>query len=110
MTGQSRQQPHHQPRDALVEEKISQLLNSMRHGSVTIEVENKSSIQNVNIMAHAHRVQKDDEEMDDDERLLASEEGKKLSRKERRQLRNRVSARAFRSRRKGENTRARILE
>jgi hypothetical protein len=39
--------------------------------------------------------------MDEDERLLASEEGKKLSSKERRQLRNKVSARAFRSRRKG---------
>jgi hypothetical protein len=115
MTGQSRQQPQqlsgsHQPPDPLIEKKISQLLNSMRHGSVTTEVENELSIQNVNIMAHAHRVQKDDEEMDGDEKLLASEEGKKLSSKERRQLRNRVSARAFRSRRKGENTRARILE
>lgn len=38
--------------------------------------------------------------MDEDEKLLASEEGKKLSSKERRQLRNKVSARAFRSRRK----------
>ncbi|KAK9378182.1 uncharacterized protein V2V93DRAFT_376440 [Kockiozyma suomiensis] len=37
---------------------------------------------------------------DDDERLLASEEGKKLSSKERRQLRNKVSARHFRLRRK----------
>ncbi|KAF1347935.1 hypothetical protein BDV97DRAFT_299269 [Delphinella strobiligena] len=42
--------------------------------------------------------------MDEDERLLASEEGKKLSSKERRQLRNKVSARAFRSRRKGQKT------
>jgi len=46
---------------------------------------------------------KDEEDMDEDERLLASEEGKKLSSKERRQLRNKVSARAFRSRRKGKN-------
>jgi len=46
------------------------------------------------------RLKKDEEEMDEDERLLASEEGKKLSSKERRQLRNKVSARAFRSRRK----------
>ncbi|KAK9458949.1 uncharacterized protein V1516DRAFT_606389, partial [Lipomyces oligophaga] len=37
---------------------------------------------------------------DEDERLLASEEGKKLSSKERRQLRNKVSARHFRLRRK----------
>lgn len=43
---------------------------------------------------------KDEQDMDEDERLLASEEGKKLSSKERRQLRNKVSARAFRSRRK----------
>lgn len=46
------------------------------------------------------RLKKDEEDMDEDERLLASEEGKKLSSKERRQLRNKVSARAFRSRRK----------
>ncbi|EQK99667.1 ribonuclease Z [Ophiocordyceps sinensis CO18] len=46
------------------------------------------------------RARKDEEDMDEDERLLASEEGKKLSSKERRQLRNKVSARAFRSRRK----------
>lgn len=39
--------------------------------------------------------------MDEDEKLLNSEEGKKLPSKERRQLRNKVSARHFRSRRKG---------
>ena len=50
---------------------------------------------------HSSRSRKDEEDMDEDERLLASEEGKKLSSKERRQLRNKVSARAFRSRRKG---------
>jgi hypothetical protein len=49
------------------------------------------------------RAKKEDDEMDEDERLLASEEGKKLSSKERRQLRNKVSARAFRSRRKGQS-------
>ena len=47
------------------------------------------------------RLKKEEDEMDEDERLLASDEGKKLSSKERRQLRNKVSARAFRSRRKG---------
>ncbi|KAF3481095.1 uncharacterized protein GIQ15_03854 [Arthroderma uncinatum] len=46
------------------------------------------------------KYRKDEQDMDEDERLLASEEGKKLSSKERRQLRNKVSARAFRSRRK----------
>lgn len=41
-----------------------------------------------------------EEELDEDTRLLMSEEGKKLSSKERRQLRNKVSARNFRERRK----------
>lgn len=39
-------------------------------------------------------------EMDEDEKLLASEEAKKLTSRQRRQLRNRVSARHFRLRRK----------
>lgn len=52
-------------------------------------------------MSHMPRIKKDEDDMDDDERLLNSEQGKKLSSKERRQLRNKVSARAFRSRRKG---------
>lgn len=38
---------------------------------------------------------------DEDEKILASEEGKKLNPRERRQLRNKVSARNFRVRRKG---------
>lgn len=84
----------HPPTDPIVEEKISQLLNSMRHSSVSTE-DNDSKTP-----AQMSRNKKDEEEMDEDERLLASEEGKKLSSKERRQLRNKVSARAFRSRRK----------
>lgn len=52
-------------------------------------------------LPHIAKLKKEEDEMDEDERLLASEEGKKLSSKERRQLRNKVSARAFRSRRKG---------
>lgn len=43
---------------------------------------------------------RDEMDMDEDTRLLLSEEGKKLSSKERRQLRNKVSARNFRERRK----------
>ncbi|EHL03746.1 putative Cyclic AMP-responsive element-binding protein 3-like protein 3 [Glarea lozoyensis 74030] len=86
----------HPPADPIVEEKISQLLNSMRQSSVGSEdMDNHGDN-----MTHASRMRKDEEEMDEDERLLASEEGKKLSSKERRQLRNKVSARAFRSRRK----------
>ena len=89
----------HAPADPIVEEKISQLLNSMRHSSVTTDGDDAQTPNGH--MSHASRMRKDEEEMDEDERLLASEEGKKLSSKERRQLRNKVSARAFRSRRKG---------
>lgn len=101
MGGQSRPRPRpHPPTDPIVEEKITQLLNSMRQSSVTAE-SNEESSPSVT-MSNLHRAKKDEEDMDEDERLLASEEGKKLSSKERRQLRNKVSARAFRSRRKGQ--------
>jgi hypothetical protein len=100
-----RSRASHGPSDPIVEEKISQLLNSMRQSSVTTEGEDGHS-PNGN-MSNASRMRKDEEEMDEDERLLASEEGKKLSSKERRQLRNKVSARAFRSRRKGKLSRQR---
>lgn len=95
---QSSQRPKgsHPPSDPIVEEKISQLLNSMRHSSVTTDGDSNDNSN----MTHTQRMRKDEEDMDEDERLLASEEGKKLSSKERRQLRNKVSARAFRSRRK----------
>jgi len=74
------------------------LLNSMRQSSVMTDG-GDADTPNGN-MSQAHRMRKEEEDMDEDERLLASEEGKKLSSKERRQLRNKVSARAFRSRRK----------
>jgi len=101
---QSQQRPRgsHPPTDPIVEEKISQLLNSMRQSSVATE-DGEGSTPNANHLAHVQRMRKEEEDMDEDERLLASEEGKKLSSKERRQLRNKVSARAFRSRRKGKN-------
>ncbi|GFP58416.1 bZIP-type transcription factor MBZ1 [Trichoderma asperellum] len=83
-----------QPSDPIVEQKITQLLNSMRAKPAPPPSDPSSPMANLN------RAKKDEEEMDEDERLLASEEGKKLSSKERRQLRNKVSARAFRSRRK----------
>ncbi|KAM0330922.1 hypothetical protein ACHAQA_003878 [Verticillium albo-atrum] len=82
-----------QPTDPIVEQKITQLLNSMRNKPATDEDGNMP-------MLNMPRPKKDEDDMDEDERLLASEEGKKLSSKERRQLRNKVSARAFRSRRK----------
>ncbi|KAM4060640.1 bZIP transcription factor [Hirsutella rhossiliensis] len=84
--------PH--PTDPIVEQKITQLLNSMRAKSSTHDAQGQAAVTNL------PRIRKDEEDMDEDERLLASEEGKKLSSKERRQLRNKVSARAFRSRRK----------
>jgi hypothetical protein len=85
--------------DPIVEEKISQLLNSMRQNSVAMSEADDAITPGGS--GHSHRSRKEEEDMDEDERLLASEEGKKLSSKERRQLRNKVSARAFRSRRKG---------
>ncbi|RYP68941.1 hypothetical protein DL771_006363 [Monosporascus sp. 5C6A] len=85
--------PH--PSDPLVEQKITQLLNSMRAKPAVPEQQDNSPLLQI------PRPKKEEDDMDEDERLLASEEGKKLSSKERRQLRNKVSARAFRSRRKG---------
>lgn len=84
-----------------VEERISRLLNQMRQNSNASADDDEDS-QN-GMLPQLARLKKDEEEMDEDERLLASDEGKKLSSKERRQLRNKVSARAFRSRRKGKS-------
>jgi hypothetical protein len=83
-----------QPADPLVEQKITQLLNSMRAKPPSPDALSPPN------MGNLARSKKEEDDMDEDERLLASEEGKKLSSKERRQLRNKVSARAFRSRRK----------
>ncbi|KAL1898898.1 hypothetical protein Sste5346_003309 [Sporothrix stenoceras] len=93
MQPQSQRAKAGQPSDPIVEQKITQLLSSMRA---------KPSSPNGSMggMGNISRLKKDEEDMDEDERLLASEEGKKLTSKERRQLRNKVSARAFRSRRK----------
>ena len=92
--------PKGQPnKDPQVEESISRILSEMRQKSVASTAEDGDSpLPSISNMA---RLKKEEDDMDEDERLLASEEGKKLSSKERRQLRNKVSARAFRSRRKG---------
>ncbi|KAL8799462.1 MAG: hypothetical protein Q9182_005867 [Xanthomendoza sp. 2 TL-2023] len=87
-------------KDPIVEERISRLLNQMRHSSGTSSTSDTATPTAHGGVSHLGRAKKDEEDMDEDERLLASEEGKKLSSKERRQLRNKVSARAFRSRRK----------
>ena len=91
--------------DPVVEERISRLLSQMRQNSEASSTkDDANAASSTATMTHLARQRKDEEEMDEDERLLASEEGKKLSSKERRQLRNKVSARAFRSRRKGKDT------
>ncbi|KAI2790735.1 hypothetical protein POX_c03583 [Penicillium oxalicum] len=83
--------------DPIVEERISRLLQQMRENAGAA---GDASPSPSSILPHMAKAKKDEADMDEDERLLASEEGKKLSSKERRQLRNKVSARAFRSRRK----------
>lgn len=88
------------PVDPVVEERISRLLSQMRQ---TANESTEADTQAQSPPSSMSRSRKDEEDMDEDERLLASEEGKKLSSKERRQLRNKVSARAFRSRRKGKH-------
>ena len=95
--------------DPHVEESISRLLNRMRHSSVSSQAEDRGTPSASGSYLQNARSRKDDDDMDEDERLLASEEGKKLSSKERRQLRNKVSARAFRSRRKGSSIHAQEL-
>jgi hypothetical protein len=92
-------QPKSQQKDPHVEESISRLLQQMRQNSVA-SVDDDAATPTGNL-PNISRLKKEEDAMDEDERLLASEEGKKLSSKERRQLRNKVSARAFRSRRKG---------
>tara|TARA_R110002003_G_scaffold244_7_gene17475 strand:- start:5191 stop:6144 length:954 start_codon:yes stop_codon:yes gene_type:complete len=85
--------------DARTEETIHRVIAQIRansHSAASSMGDNRHDL-----LPHIIRAKKDEEDMDEDERLLASEEGKKLSSKERRQLRNKVSARAFRSRRKG---------
>jgi hypothetical protein len=82
------------------EEVIARVLNGFRQDSQTSNLSYKSDPDHGTPLHHVVRTRKEEDEMDEDEKLLASEEGKRLSSKERRQLRNKVSARAFRSRRK----------
>lgn len=84
------------PSPSTVEESVDKIMNSLRIHKAPSSARSPSVLPNIPKLK-----KKDEDEMDEDERLLASEEGKKLTSKERRQLRNKVSARAFRSRRKG---------
>jgi len=86
--------------DARTEETIARVVNQIRQNSQNASFQSQNDMQSQGLLPHITRMKKDEDDMDEDERLLASEEGKKLSSKERRQLRNKVSARAFRSRRK----------
>jgi hypothetical protein len=87
--------------DARTEETIARVVAQIRQNSQNAALASQDG--SSNLLPHIIRAKKDEDDMDEDERLLASEEGKKLSSKERRQLRNKVSARAFRSRRKGKH-------
>jgi bZIP-type transcription factor MBZ1 len=91
-------------KDPAVEESISRILSQMRQKK---EVGDEEAGDSPLDAVSTSRTKKEEDDMDEDERLLNSEEGKKLSSKERRQLRNKVSARAFRSRRKGKSIRFR---
>jgi hypothetical protein len=93
--------------DARTEETIARVVAQIRANSQSAASSMGDGRQD--LLPHIIRAKKDEEDMDEDERLLASEEGKKLSSKERRQLRNKVSARAFRSRRKGQSTHSYLL-
>jgi len=83
-----------QTSSSIAEQNVQHILNSMR--SEPVQFTPVKSVPHVNFSKRP----KSEEEMDEDEKFLASEEGKKLSSQERRQLRNKVSARAFRGRRK----------
>ncbi|KAB5583570.1 hypothetical protein GE09DRAFT_305083 [Coniochaeta sp. 2T2.1] len=84
------------PADPLLDQKITQVLNQFRQqDSSNMDLHSPGSPDDGN-----RSQSKDLDDMDEDERLLNSEEGKKLTPKERRQLRNKVSARHFRKRRK----------
>ncbi|KAL2149722.1 hypothetical protein VTH82DRAFT_8374 [Thermothelomyces myriococcoides] len=83
-----------QTSSSIAEQNVQQILNSMR--SEPVQYTPIKTLPHMNFT----RRPKTEAEMDEDEKFLASEEGKKLSSQERRQLRNKVSARAFRGRRK----------
>ncbi|KAK9495749.1 hypothetical protein V1508DRAFT_347668 [Lipomyces doorenjongii] len=75
-------------------------LRTLCNGSATSVFTGATRSGSVFSVAAKSKKQQQQQPDDEDERLLASEEGKKLSSKERRQLRNKVSARHFRLRRK----------
>lgn len=84
-------------------ELVARLLREMRDSTMPPPTDDEASSPSATGSASQRaKSKKDMADMDADELLLNSEEGKLLPSKERRQLRNKVSARAFRHRRKGE--------
>ncbi|KAI7973698.1 hypothetical protein EIK77_004304 [Talaromyces pinophilus] len=75
--------------DPVVEERISRLLQQMRQNSLGQDTRLGTPS---SLLPQMAKQKKEEEDMDEDERLLASEEGKKLTSKERRQLRNKNHA------------------
>ena len=88
---------------SIAEQSVQHILNSMRS-----EVPHYEPIKSLPPMSFP-KPKKDASEMDEDEKFLASAEGKKLDPQSRRQLRNKVSARAFRGRRKGKPSHLTLL-
>ncbi|KAJ5138202.1 hypothetical protein N7526_004435 [Penicillium atrosanguineum] len=77
------------------------LMSRMRQNAIAAD-RASSTTSFSSVLPHMAKPKRDEAGMNEDKRLLASEEGKKLSGKERRQFRNKISARVFRSRRKGQ--------
>lgn len=96
---QSSYQPQAGQTHALVDQEgiIRNVLDGFRKQT---EANLTGGAHSTTISTQVVRAKKDEEEMDEDEKLLASEAGKKLTPQQRRQLRNKVSARNFRARRK----------
>ena len=97
--GQSyRKQPLHVSTQRLTK-NVPRLLHEVVRGSASSDVDNHKA-PCIGFLLHNVQIKMDMQEIDEDVRLLASEYGKRLSSKERKQLRNKISARAFRTRRK----------
>jgi chemotaxis protein histidine kinase CheA len=87
-------------KDPLRERVINQVLSDLRNAASLPA----ASVASDDLDRLRKEAKEEEDDMDPDAKLLNSEEGKKLPAMKRRQLRNKVSARAFRSRRKGKNT------
>ncbi|KAJ5391060.1 hypothetical protein N7509_006550 [Penicillium cosmopolitanum] len=64
--------------DPIVEERISRLLQQMRQNAVAAAEDSPSPS---SILSHMAKARKDEGNMDEDESLLTSEEGRRLSSK-----------------------------